>query len=425
MHPRGVHALLQQPARAGRGVVHAAPMAPTDADLALLRRHAPRLHLDPLERFAPAAVDDFAALCATFDGGTRLAGAPADLGDRHGCPRRLHLNPEPEEPTTAGRGRALFARFAPTPGPADWRCYGDLVRLDGGGRVLRYWYFYVDNPFGLRRRDLGRHVADWESVLVELDAGGEIAAVIVFQHGSPQRVQAGEAPLEIADGRPHVYVAEGSHAIYLASGSQPRLLKRDNTSDEGWQGEPDVLPLPDAADAWASWCGRWGPDNGPELPRPVLAALRVVWRKSIGGDSPWGPLAARRSRVERDPAAAARAGNRQPINRISRRLFKIGERVWPNAVAFDGDAFVRDGVVHARVRSGGGPLRTARYVDAVVVDATGAAIGYDRRPLRGGRAAELSVRPLPGAGPPAEVRVAGYNRLDLRGDVLRRALAVG
>lgn len=399
-------------------------MALTDTDLAL-RRHAPRLFLDPLERFAPVAIDDFAALAETFDGTKQLAGAPADLTDGRGCPRRLHLNPTPGERQTAARGRALFARFAPTPGPADWRCYGDLLPLEGGGTVLRYWYFYVDNPFGLRRNDFGRHVADWESVLVELDADGEIVAVIVFQHGSPQRVKAGEEPLRIVDGRPHVFVAEGSHAIYLAAGSQPRILKRDNTSDEGWQGVPGVLPLPAEADAWASWCGRWGPDNGPKLPRAVLATLRMVWRKSIGGDSPWGPLAPRRSRVERDPASAARAGDRQPINRISKLLFRIGARLWPNEVAFDGDAAVRDGAVHVRVRCGGGPLRVARYVDAVLVDASGAAVGYSRADVASNRTAELTIRPLAGARPPAEVRVAGYNRLDLRGDVLHRALPAG
>ena len=409
---------------------------PSADDLALLARHAPLLVLDRLERYAPVPVEPFLTASITADGGKRLSGPPADLGVG-GCPPALHLDPAPDAHRAADRAAAVFARFAPAPEPAAWACYGRVLRRRRGRRLLQYWCGFPDNPFGLGMRDVGRHVGDWEQVCVELDRSCALAAVIVFQHGSPQRVAAGSPGLTLADGRPRVYVAEGSHAMYLTAGSQPRILKRDNTS-EGRSGVPRVLPLRGGA-GWATWCGRWGPDTGPDLPRAELALVRWIARRSIGGDSPWSPLGAHRGRGERKPSVVA--GRAQPVNRLGRVLRWLGERTWPCAVALDGAPVVeRENVaeghgeaplagaaareraaVRVRARSGGLLLRRARYLDATVVDAGGAAIGHARAAFHG-RHAELAVPLLDRAGPPAEVRIAGYNRVDQRSDVIAAPL---
>jgi hypothetical protein len=386
-------------------------------DLALLQRHAPKLFLDPLERFAPVAVDAFAAAAATFAGDRRLADPPADLAHDDGCPAGLHLDPVPSPP--GARAGAVFERFAPAPGPTAWRCYGAILPL-GRRRVLQYWCFYADNPFGLRIDDIGRHVADWEQVQVELSGEGAIAAVTVFQHGSPQRVAVGAPALTIEDAHPHVFVAEGSHAMYLTAGSQPRILKRDNTSAAGRHGIPVVLPLPAEPGTWATWCGRWGPDTGPQLPGGLLRIAHWLVHKSLGGDSPPSPLGPSRSRVERTPARARAAGRVQPVNRIGRLLRWLGQLTWPSEVEVDDGehAVAVDGrTVRLRVLTDGSVLRIARYVDATVIDAQGAAIGHARVPFAPNRTADLMVELVAAAGAPVAVRVAGYNLLDQRGDV--------
>jgi len=381
----------------------------SEEDLALLARHAPLLVLDVLERYAPIPVEPFLTASITADGAQRLSGPPADLSVG-GCPPALHLDPAPEAHRGLERAAALFARFAPAPGPASWTCYGRV--LARRRRLLQYWCCFPDNPFGLGLRDVGRHVGDWEQVCVELDPDGVLAAVLVFQHGSPQRVAVGSPQLTVEDGHPRVYVAEGSHALYLTAGSQPRILKRDNTS-EGRAGVPRVLPLP--ADGWATWCGRWGPDTAPDLPRLELALARWIARRSIGGDSPWSPLGPARSRTEREPGPLA--GRAQPINWIGRLLRRLGTLTWPCAVALERPPALEGRTLRLRARGDGRLLRRARYLDAVAVDAQGAAIGHLRAALRG-RHAELAVPLLDGAGAPAEVRLAGYNRLGQRGDVV-------
>ena len=405
-------------------------MSATDHDLELLRRHAPRLFLDALERYAPVAVDPYLAVSIAADGAQPAGGPPADLSagaDGAACTAGLHLDPTPGlvpapgQRLTGARADAVFAHFAPAPPPQQWRVYGEVLR-SAGRRVLQYWCFYPDNPFGLGLCDLGRHVSDWEQVLVEIDADDRTVAVIVYQHGSPQRVKAGDPRLTLdADGHPHVYVAEGSHAIYLTAGSQPRILKRDNTSADGLNAVPQVLPLPSDAGIWASWCGRWGPDTGLDLPQAVLLFAHWIVRKSIGGDSPPGPHGKGRGKPKLAPAPTT--GGAQPINRLSSLLVRLGGHLWPKDVEIEGAATLAGGAVGLRVRTGGGLLRRARYVDATAFDAQGAAVGHARGAVGSDGDVDLAVQLLAGTGAPVEVRVAGYNRFDQRGTVLRAPVA--
>lgn len=401
-------------------------------ELDLLQRHAPLLHLDPLERWAPAPVDGFLAASAVMRGAEHLDGPPAALGATPSpCPAGLHVDPVRVRPHE--RAAAMLRVCGPAPAPGGWRCYGETAPLDDAGRrALRYWCFYPDNPFGVRFEDVGRHVGDWELVQVELDPAGAVEAVTVFQHGSPQRVAAGDRKLTLEDGRPHVYVAEGSHAAYLTAGSQPRLLKRDNTSADGQVGVPGVLPMPGDDDGWTAWCGRWGPDTGPLLAGWMLRLGRWIAHRGLGGESPPGPRGRDRPRRSADARRARAAGRRSIVARlVVPALRRIGTATWPRDVAIDRAAGVRfaDGVVTLRVRAGGGGLRRASYVDAVVADAQGVALGVRRARVPGRGVVELDVGVLteagPGSGlgvapgPPAEVRVAGYNRLDQRSDVDR------
>lgn len=394
------------------------------AELELLRRHAPMLRLDLLERFAPVAIEPFLARAKVLSQAQALGGPPADLAATAAAdPAGLHLDPAPGVPH-GPRAAALFAAFAPAPGRNEWRCYGEVEPLLDGGRALAYWYFWVDNPFGIRFTDVGRHVGDWETVLVELAADDTIAAVTVMQHGSAHRVERGSPLLTFDGGRPVVYVAEGSHAAYLTAAAQPRKLKQDNTTDGGRSGVPQVLAL-DPAPSWASWPGRWGPDTGAVLPFPrwlVALALRVVPR-GFGGDSPRGPLA-RNARVVGDrPIRRHTPGTVAPNAWLSRFVLRpLGNATWPREVAIDESSPVASeaGRVRARARVGGRLLRRARYLDAVVVDADGAALGHARVRVRG-RATELSIE-LIAPGLPRTLHLAGYNALDQRSRVDTRTI---
>lgn len=483
----------------------------TAAELELLQRHAPLLLLDPLERWAPVPVDAFLAASAVVAddhvvaspparidrsvgaagtgmrgasaggagasaGGAGTGGASGPRASRPGVrsagglaaadadsarETSLHLDPVRGVAGGPPRAAAMFARFAPPPAPAQWRCYGTVQPLAGGARALVYWFFYADNPFGIWFTDVGRHVGDWEQVQVELDAAGVLAAVTVYQHGSAHRVAAGSTDLtRTADGRPRVYVAEGSHAAYLTPGSQPRKLKRDNTGDGGRSGVPQVLPLPAAAGSWPRWPGRWGPDTGPVVraPRWLLALVRRLAGGGLGGDSPPGPLARGPRRTSTPPATPAPAappppaaspappsppaappeelrssaphrgvqttgvpappahtpGRFAPNAWLSRLLRRLGAATWPRELTLE-RAVVEDGRVRIRLRTGGAGLRRARYADALVVDRDGAALGHARARVRGG-VAELLVAPV-SPGTPAEARAAVYNRLDQRSDL--------
>lgn len=466
-----------QLARSTRASVEDGAMSP--AELELLQRHAPLLRLDLLERFAPVAFAPFLARAEVLLSAQPLSGPPADLVASAGAgPAGLHLDPVPGVPG-GGRAAALFAAFAPAPGHEQWRCYGEVEPLIGGGRALSYWFFWVDNPFGIRFTDVGRHVGDWETVLVELAADDTIAAVTVMQHGSAHRVERGSPLLTFdAGGRPVVYVAEGSHAAYLTAGAQPRKLKQDNTSADGRSGVPQVLALEGAAagasaagaapaagapaageaaapplaaaaaaapaageaaalpfaaagaDApappgWASWPGRWGPDTGAVLPFPrwlVALALRLV-PSGFGGDSPPGPLARGKPPVGDRPIRRHTPGSVAPNAWLSRFVLQpLGNASWPREVAIDAAVPValESRRVRARARVGGLLLRRARYVDAVVVDADGAALGHARAHVRGG-GAELSVE-LVAPGVPHALHLAGYNALDQRSNVDTRLL---
>ncbi|MDO8212700.1 Vps62-related protein [Conexibacter sp. CPCC 206217] len=412
-------------------------------ELELLQRHAPLLRLDLLERFAPVAVDPFLARAAVVADGERLSGPPAELAATAGSRQAgLHLDPladaiaagtqspaatQPPAAAPLPLAARMFAAFAPPPGPSEWVCYGEIEPLIGGGRALSYWFFWVDNPFGIRFTDIGRHVGDWEQVQVELAPGGAIVAVTVMQHGSAHRVEAGAAQLTIERRRPRVYVAEGSHAAYLTAAAQPRKLKQDNTSDGGRSGVPRVRALDAAeADVWPGWPGRWGPDTGAVVPLPawLVALARRLAPRGFGGDSPPGPLARGKRRAGTRPLRRHTPGAIAPNAWLSRALQRLGGATWPRRVEIDATTPVavdagRDAPrVQARARVGGWLLRRARYLDAVVVDADGAALGHARARVKGA-SIDLTIE-LIAAGTPAQLRLAGYNALDQRSNVSRR-----
>jgi hypothetical protein len=102
--------------------------------------------------------------------------------------------------------------------------YGRVVR-DGGYIVLQYLYFYVMNDWRSSFYGANDHEADWEQVLVFLDAGApgepQPAWVAYASHGysgDDLRRRWDDPDLRKFGDHPIVFVAAGSHAAYFEAG---------------------------------------------------------------------------------------------------------------------------------------------------------------------------------------------------------------
>ena len=309
-----------------------------DEKLELLRRFAPTLHFDALERWRPGLVDDYLLHSTVLDGNDRrLPGTPpaepamSERGDK----RKARLNPLEHGAgvDTQKRSNEVLRAYGGDQGLASAGiAYGRVVP-DGQAVFLQYWLFYPDNPCVLPP---GRHDGDWELVQVRAErAGGDFRPthLTLAEHGKPVN-----KPISSA-GEIEVFVAVDSHACYFKEGANPLIPLSDVCEPAGTpSGKPEVVLLPVAASKrdWAHWRGRWGLDRGPgTLLALALHLKRTPWpltrlNKVGAGESP--PSPGHQGQSWSSPGAFATRGSTRsattsPLQRLAHFL---GEATWPN-----------------------------------------------------------------------------------------------
>jgi hypothetical protein len=169
--------------------------------------------------FFPDGVDLYLSLSSTRVRGLSSEEVPRALASYGHKAFLLHDNDEPDD------GGSI----------TDVTVYGSVHLLDDGRLALQYWTFFVYDSKTWLTGWAAAHARDRESVVVILDAQGQLDEVVYAGHGAEHwmcaaggiwddacdgsawtgggvRVDASDAALEC--GRPVVYVAQGSHAQY-------------------------------------------------------------------------------------------------------------------------------------------------------------------------------------------------------------------
>lgn len=401
----------------------------SDEKLELLRRFAPTLRFDALERWRPDLVDPFLRHSSVRDSkGRTLPGTPPAEPAMHerGDEIKAKLNPlrndsdlDPQRRSTEMLSAFGLDQDLAGAGVA----YGRVVPTGGEALFLQYWLFYPDNPCVLPP---GRHDGDWELVQVKIERRGdgfEATQVTLAEHGKPvtRRVEAADA------GRgPDVFVAVDSHACYFASGAHPALLSDvcDPLGDPGAM--PAMTPLPIAADKrdWAHWSGRWGIDRGGGTRLALgLHLPRTIWPLTLlnkAGESPPGP--AHQGTSWRFPKAFALKGTQRKWTTVAvqRLAHFIGHLTWPQqaprveikpAGSGDGTTATKYTI---EVGTAGNFLRRVAFVSVAFWEARadGSRRALAMQSVRAGHISAPIEIPHEGA---LEWRAAPYNRLRQRG----------
>ena len=394
--------------------------------LELLRRFAPRLHFDQLERWRPSLADPYLLGSTFFDEKeqevTETPPAEAAMLERLE-ELKSKLNPLKDKPDgeTQKRSNTLLRAYGPAQDlAAGGTCYGRVVAAGGKAKFLQYWLFYVDNPCVLAP---GRHDGDWELVQVRVQpAEGGFAAthVTLAGHGKPVT-----KPFHSTQGGPDVYVAVDSHASYHEEGAHPMLPLSDvSVPEPGDSGlTPEVVPLPvdDTQLDWAHWHGRWGMDHGVG----TWLALRLRMKRTpaymrrlnkVGaGESP--PSPGRQGASWSQPSSFELRGTQRRWTNVAlqRLAHLIGEATWPQTPP---EVTVTEAGPSTYTIEAEPAGRLARRVRRVSV------AFWEERP--GGERRSLAMHSVLTGKPaktveiehegPLRWRAAGYNRLRQRGE---------
>jgi hypothetical protein len=230
--------------------------------------------------------------------------------------------------------------------------YGRVVRTSGW-TVLQYWFFYAFNDWRSGFNGANDHEADWEQILVYLDADAEGRAVPVWAayaqhdyHGRDLRRRWDDAEeLERIGDHPVVYAGAGSHASYFRPGEYlaeqelrvPSLVRRVTTTVgaliSGSAGDGSAERF--LSVAFVDYARGDGPAIGAGNERtwepvvldgsqPWVAGYRGLWGLSVqdmfqGEDAPAGPMFNRDGGVRRswsDPVAFAELDVEPPPSRV-------------------------------------------------------------------------------------------------------------
>ncbi|HEU4945341.1 MAG TPA: hypothetical protein VFT10_09295 [Solirubrobacterales bacterium] len=396
----------------------------SDEKLELLRRFAPTLHFDALERWRPASADPYMRRSTFLDAKEHsLPGTPpaeaAMLGHLEELESRINPLPGGPDPDTQRRSNQMLATFGPEQDLATaGACYGRVIPGEPNERFLQYWLFYPDNPCVLPP---GRHDGDWELVQVHLrETGDDVEAVgaTLAGHGKPET-----RPFHSKRGGPDVYVAVDSHASYFDKGSQPTLPLSDVCTPMSPGTVPNVMPIPVSPTKvdWAHWHGRWGVDRGAGTWLALRLRLKrtpswLRWLNKVGaGESP--PSPGRQGASWSQPRIfELRGTQRRWTNVAGRRLVHfLGRLTWPRKAPEIVVAEVAPNSFTIQAQPVG---HFARRVSRISVSFV------EERPDGGLRALAMhSVRTGAVAGPfeivhegPVRWRAAGYNRLRQRGE---------
>jgi hypothetical protein len=394
--------------------------------LDLLRRFAPRLHFDALERWRPSLADSFLQRSVYFDEDDQpVAGTPpADPTMLERLEElKARLNPLADGPglDTQARSNALLRAYG---GEHDLAragaCYGRVVAAGDNAKFLQYWLFYVDNPCVLPP---GRHDGDWELVQIRIapfDDGFAATHVTLAGHGKPVT-----KPFQSTQGGPDVYVAVDSHASYHEAGAHPMLPLSDvSVQDPGDPGlTPDVVPLPveETQLDWAHWHGRWGMDRGVGTWLALVLGLRRTpsylrrLNKVGAGESP--PSPGRQGASWSQPSSFELRGTQRRWTNVAiqRLAHFIGKATWPRATPEVLVTRAAPGSYSIAAKPAGRLARRVRLVSVAF---------WEERPDGSRRGLAMHSVPVGKPAGPFEIehggrlrwRAAGYNRLRQRGE---------
>ena len=234
--------------------------------------------------------------------------------------------------------------------------YGRVIRTSGW-TVLQYWFFYAFNDWRSGFNGANDHEADWEQVLIYLDADADKRAVPVWAafaqhdyHGRDLRRRWDDlGELDRVGDHPVVYAGAGSHASYFRPGEYlaeqelkvPSFVRRVATtvaalaSGSSRDGGADRF----LSVAFVDYARGDGPAIGPGCERtwePVVldesqawvASYRGLWGLSVmdpfqGEDAPAGPMFDRDGGVRHswsDPVGFAELDIEPPPSRVESLL---------------------------------------------------------------------------------------------------------
>lgn len=309
-----------------------------DKQLELLKRFAPTLHFDALERWRPSLVDRYLEHSTVLNGrDQKLPGTPPaePVMREQSADHKARLNPLAGGAgvDTQRRSNEVLAEYGRKQNlDSAGSAYGRIVEV-GGVLFLQYWLFYPDNPCVLPP---GRHDGDWELVQIRVEREGadfRPTHLTLAEHGKPV-----SEPIASANAAIDVFVAVDSHACYFREGANPIIPLSDVCEPAGTpSGIPTVVPLPiePSKKDWTHWSGRWGLDRGPGTWLALLLHLkRTPWpltrlNKVGAGESPPGP--AHQGQSWRYPRAFATrgTGRRSSITLVQRFAHFLGHATWP------------------------------------------------------------------------------------------------
>ena len=277
----------------------------------LLHRYQPVTVLDPLEQFAPTAVNGF-----VDDSVLETQTAPGVWGVAQANPTLATLPTQPAQSCIdAGLADSCYrlnqAACSPADGTAGVACYSNAEQAGDPrsvvyGRVARrphkivleYWYFYYDDfySYDYPPDDLfwQAHEGDWEVVSVVLDRGTQQPQYAAYsQHCTGERrawddvERSGNAPgrsrrdrvaREPVRGRQ----PSGRHAMHPAgraadpcgersAGARRPLRRRTVVRPRvGRRGDPTAIRrVGSSRPAWIRFAGTWGEDQVFHAPPPI------------------------------------------------------------------------------------------------------------------------------------------------------------
>ncbi len=171
--------------------------------------------------------------------------------------------------------------------------YGRVVR-EAGWIVLQYWYFYSFNDWRSSYHGANDHEADWEMVIVVLDADADEMPLwaVYAQHdySGPELRRRWDhaAELEVIDGHPVVNAGAGSHASYFVAGEY--MTEQEMAL---------AAPLRAIATAWSRLAGTQRA-NEKLLPIAFIdyargdgvaigPGLEHTWEARLVDQEPWAP----------------------------------------------------------------------------------------------------------------------------------------
>lgn len=305
----------------------------------LLHRYQPVTVLDPLEQFAPTAVNGF-----VNDSVLEIQTSPGAWGVAQANPTLATLPTQPAQSCMdAGLGGDCYrlnqAACSPADGTAGVACYSNAQQA-GDPRsavyarvvrkphktVLEYWYFYYDDfySYDYPPDDLfwQAHEGDWEVVSVVLDRGTQQPLYAAYsQHCTGERRAWDD--VERSGTHPVDHVAIGSHANLFEAGSHPvatqcippaalQILAANglpapvDRSGAGQSfGPASVAGVDPTAirrvgsrrPAWIRFAGTWGEDQVFHAPPPIGTQVfltspisppyQQVWRLPLTAFAQW------------------------------------------------------------------------------------------------------------------------------------------